>query len=299
VTGTVQKLHHARLRVRDVEEAAARWSLLYGLTREPGTGLLRCAYEDFSLELVPAGDAPPGLEHTGYELRAGVRLEDVALFGEGEVVDVPVRGRGLRLTDPDGNGVLLVERARDPDGTPPVARFTDVLPAFRPRRIQHVNYLTADVPRMVAWYERIGFAVTDWIGDEGCWLHVDRDHHVLALLDKGFAHVHHLAFELVDWGEFRIALDHLGQHGRWTTWGPGRHAMAQNLFAYLRMAEEDLFVELFSDMEQLEPDHVVRHFPDDPHASNVWGQLPPRTYFRFDAEAIEAEKHQLAALGQG
>jgi hypothetical protein len=75
--------------------------------------------------------------------------------------------------------------------------------------------------------------------------------------------------------------------------------MAQNLFAYLRMAEEDLFVELFSDMEQLEPDHVVRHFPDDPHASNVWGQLPPRTYFRFDAEAVEAEKHQLAALGQG
>ncbi len=299
MTGTVQKLHHARLRVRDVEEAAARWSLLYGLTREPGTGLLRCAYEDFSLELVPAGDAAPGLEHTAYELRAGVRLEDVALFGEGEVADVPVRGRGLRLTDPDGNGVVLVERVRDPDGTPPVARFTDVLPAFRPRRIQHVNYLTADVPRMVAWYERIGFAVTDWIGDEGCWLHVDRDHHVLALLDKGFAHVHHLAFELVDWGEFRIALDHLGQHGRWTTWGPGRHAMAQNLFAYLRMAEEDLFVELFSDMEQLEPDHVVRHFPDDPHASNVWGQLPPRTYFRFDAEAIEAEKHQLAALGQG
>ncbi len=292
----IHALHHARLRVRDVDEAAARWGLLYGLTGEPGTGLLRCAYEDFALELVPAGDAEPGLEHVAYELRGGVRLEDVEV--DGEEVAVPIRGRGLRLTDPDGNGVVLVERVVPEDRTPPVARLTTTLPAFHPRRLQHVNYLTSDVPRMVAWYERLGFAVTDWIGDEGCWLHVDRDHHVLALLDKGFAHVHHLAFELVDWGEFRIALDHLGQHGRWTTWGPGRHAMAQNLFAYLRMPEEDLFVELFSDMEQLEPDHVVRHFPDDPHASNVWGQLPPRTYFRFDAEAIEAEKHQLAALGQ-
>ncbi len=297
----IGRLHHARLRVRDVEEAAARWGLLYGLSREPGTGLLRCAYEDFALDLVPVGDGEePGLEHIGYELRAGVSLSDArAAAGEGELVDVPVRGRGLRLSDPDGNGVVLVERDAGEDRTPPVARHTSVLPAFHPRRIQHVNYLTADVPRMVAWYERIGLAVTDWIGDEGVWLHADRDHHVLALLDKGLAHVHHIAFELVDWGEFRVVLDHLGQHGRWVTWGPGRHAMAQNLFAYVRMVEEELFVELFSDMEQLEPDHVVRHFPDDPHASNVWGALPPRTYFRFDAEAVEAERTQRTALESG
>ncbi len=288
----IGRLHHARLRVADVDEASARWARLYGLS-PAGPGLLRCAYEDFALELVEGPE--PGLEHVGYELRAGVRLEDVG----GEEVEVPVRGRGRRLTDPDGNGVVLVERVILADRTPPVARFTDTLPAFHPRRLQHVNYLTGDVPRLVAWYERLGLAVTDWIGDEGCWLHADRDHHVLALLDKGIAHVHHLAFELVDWGELRVALDHLGQHGRPVTWGPGRHAMAQNLFAYVRMPEEELFVELFADMEQLEPDHAVRHFPDDPHASNVWGVLPPRTYFRFDAEAIAAERAQTAALDPG
>ncbi len=289
----IGRLHHARLRVADREEATARWSRLYGLSAASDDGaLLRCAYEDFALELVEGSE--PGLEHVAYELRAGVALEDVTL--DGEEVAVPVRGRGLRLSDPDGNGVVVVERAVPADRTPPVARFTTTLPAFHPRRLQHVNYLTADVPRLVAWYERLGLAVTDWIGDEGCWLHADRDHHVLALLDKGHVHVHHLAFELVDWGELRVALDHLGQHGRPVTWGPGRHAMAQNLFAYVRMPEEALFVELFSDMEQLEPDHAVRHFPDDPHASNVWGVLPPRTYFRFDAEAVAAERAQLAAL---
>ncbi len=291
----IGRLHHARLRVADVEEATARWARLYGLS-PAGPGLLRCAYEDFALELIEAHPPEqPGLEHVGYELRPGARLDDVG----GEEVEVPRRGRGRRLTDPDGNGVVLVERVVPADRTPPVARFTDALPAFHPRRLQHVNYLTADVPRLVAWYEDLGLAVTDWIGDEGCWLHADRDHHVLALLDKGVAHVHHLAFELVDWGEMRVALDHLGQHGRPVTWGPGRHAMAQNLFAYVRMPEEELFVELFADMEQLEPDHEVRRFPDDPHASNVWGVLPPRTYFRFDAAAVAAERAQLTALEPG
>jgi hypothetical protein len=28
----------------------------------------------------------------------------------------------------------------------------------------------------------------------------------------------------------------------------------------------------------------------------VWGLLPPRTYFRFDADAIAAERAQLHAL---
>ena len=135
-----------------------------------------------------------------------------------------------------------------------------------------MNYLTADVEPLVAFYtDVLGLAVTDRIGDGAVWLHCDRDHHVLAFLDKGYEHLHHLAFELVDWGELRVALDHLAQHGRNVVWGPGRHSMAQNLFAYWRMVEEEHFIELFCDLEQLEADHEPRRFPDDPHASNAWG----------------------------
>jgi catechol 2,3-dioxygenase-like lactoylglutathione lyase family enzyme len=289
-------IHHARLRVADAGEAAARWKRLLGLTGEVDgrRALLRCGYEDFCLHLEP-GD-PPGLEHVAYELRPGVALDSV---GEGEAIEVPGRGRGLRLEDPDGNGVVVVEARAlgDEERWPAVARFTDALPAFHPRKLGHVNYLTADTPRLVSWYEqRLGFRQTDWIGDDACWMHVNSDHHTIAFLDKGFAHIHHLAFELVDWGEMRVALDHLGQHGRPITWGPGRHAMAQNLFAYLRMQEEELFVELFADLERLGPDHEVRRFPDDPHASNVWGLLPPRSYFRFDDEAVRSEREQLHML---
>ena len=74
--------------------------------------------------------------------------------------------------------------------------------------------------------------------------------------------------------------------------------MARNLFSYFRMVEEELFVELFCDLEQLTADHVVRMFPDDPHSSNTWGILPPRTYFRFDQAAIAAEDDQAYAYGR-
>ena len=296
------QVHHAALRVADPEEAADRWGRLYGLTRADADGavLLRCAYEDFCLELRPAG-GDGHVEHVAYELRSGVSLADAAerlraAESDPEEVEVPVRGGGLRVTDPDGNPIVLVERVLGAERIPPVARYTDELPAFHPRRLQHFNYLTADVPRLADWYERaLGMKISDWIGDGAVWMHADRDHHVVAFLDKGYSHIHHLAFELVDWGEMRVALDHLAQHRRPIAWGPGRHTMAQNLFAYCRMVEEEVFVELFCDMERLEPDHEPRYFEDDPHGSNAWGILPPRSYFRFDAEAVAAEVAQLEA----
>jgi len=300
----IARIHHVTLRVEDVREARDRWSRLHGLSGEAagGEALLRCAYEDYCLVLRDAGGAAPGIDHVGWELQAGVPLDAAAdrLGAAGaawEEVSVPGRGTGLRTEDPDGNGIVVIERLIPEDRRPPIARFTDVLPAYHPRKLGHVNYLTADVPRVVAFYEdALGFRQTDWIGEGACWLHVNRDHHTLAFLDKGYAHLHHVAFELTDWGELRVALDHLGQHGRPITWGPGRHAMAQNLFAYCRMPEEELFVELFADLEQLDSDHEVRHFADDPHSSNAWGILPPRTYFRFDPESVRAERDQAAAL---
>ena len=299
-------IHHVKLRVADAREAGRRWSLLHGLSGEAdgARALLRCAYEDFCLWLEESpGD--PGLEHVGWELRAGVSIDEArermtATGAEVQDVEVPGRGTGLRTVDADGHGVVVVAppAAGEDQLWPPVARRTEVLPGYHPRKLGHVNFLTGDTPRIVDWYERVlGFRQSDWIGEDACWMHVNADHHTIAFLDKGLRHIHHLAFELVDIGEMRAALDHLGQHGRWVTWGPGRHAMAQNLFAYVRMPEEDLFVELFADLERIGPDHVVRHFPDDPHASNVWGILPPRTYFKFDAESIQAERDQLAALG--
>jgi catechol 2,3-dioxygenase-like lactoylglutathione lyase family enzyme len=173
-----------------------------------------------------------------------------------------------------------------------------VLPGFRPRKLGHVNSLTGELGAMSAFYTGVlGMRVTDRLGDEGAWFHVNRDHHVVALVGKGYAHFHHLALEMTDWGELRVAFDHLAQHGRWLAWGPVRHALGQNLCAYVRVPEEECLVEIYCDMEQLEDDHEPRDWPDTPHSSNTWGILPPRSYFRFDEEAVEAERTGAQALG--
>ena len=280
-------IHHVALRVFDLDEAAARWCRQFGLTvreRRDDRVRLRCGFEDYSVELV-ASDERPGFDHAGWQLAPGVTAESLGL-------EEP-------LIDPDGYGVELVPWREPEDPFPDVARLSTELPGLHPRRLGHVNVVTDDLARLSSFYvDRLGFRVTDRLGDEGLWLNLNADHHVHAMLQKEEAHFHHIALELRDIGEMRAMLDHLAKHGRWVIWGPGRHGVAASLFAYIRVPEEDLIVELYADMEQLGPNHTPRDWEDTPHSSNVWGTLPPRTYFRFDAEAIEIERGQLQALGR-
>ena len=280
-------IHHVALRVFDLDEATERWARQFGLTvreRRDDRAYLRCAFEDYSLELIASGERP-GFDHAGWQLVRGVTAEDLGLPNE--------------LRDPDGYGVELVPWREPESEFPDIARLTTELPALHPRKLGHVNVVTANLARLSAFYvDDLGFRVTDRLGDEGLWLHLNADHHTHAMLEKEEAHFHHFALELRDMGEMRAMLDHLAKHGRWVIWGPGRHGVAASLFAYIRIPEEDLIVELYADMEQLAPDHRPRDWEDTPHSSNVWGTLPPRTYFRFDQEAIEIERGQLQALGR-
>ena len=287
------------LRTADLADAVQRWSIQFGLSvREltPERARLACAYEPYSLELV-ASDVS-GADHAGFELARDVSLDDAASHLERLGVSWEESSGGLFLRDPDGFGVELVPYAPPDDPRPAIARSTTTLGGFHPRKLGHINSLTGDLVGLTSFYcDVLGMRVTDRLGDEGTWLHLGADHHTVALVGKGSYHFHHLAFERTDWGEFRVALDHLAQHGRWLAWGPVRHALGQNLAAYVRIPEEECMVELYSDMEQLAADHAARTWPDDAHSSNTWGILPPRSYFRFDAAAVDSERQGLEALG--
>lgn len=297
-TKLVMNLHHVSMHVADVAEAFARYGLLLGLHGEQSgnEALMRCMHEDYCLVLKPAEGRKPFLDYVAYELEAGLSLEvaqaELTRRGaQAERLAVPLRGEGLLLHDPDGNRVVLVERRRPADARPPIMIETQTLGGYHPRRLGHLNYLTADVQAIYRWYsEVLGFQLTDWIGEAGLWMHVDARHHVLAFLEQGDQHIHHVAFELADWGEMRVALDHIAKHGRYVTWGPLRHGMAQNLASYWRMWEEEYFIELYCDMQVLDADHQPVVHPDNPYASNTWGGLPPRSYFRFDAESVQKER---------
>ena len=289
----LRKIDHVCLRVGDVGEAAARYAIQFGLTvRELGLqrATLACDYEPFSLELVAAkAGEEPGFDHCAWQLRRSVPLTVARdwLAAAWEAWDD--RGDHLSVTDPEGFEHHVLPYEHEADRRPAVARSTAELPGLRPRKLGHINRLTGDMEAVTRFHtDVLGMEISDYLGDAGTWFHVNAEHHQMALVNTGRPHVHHRRAEL---------FDNLAQHGRWLAWGPVRHGIAQNICGYVRITEEPLHVECYCDMEQLEPEHEPRTFPDDRFSSNTWGPLPPRSYFRFDKAAIESERESLETRG--
>ncbi|MFN8186404.1 MAG: VOC family protein [Gaiellales bacterium] len=298
----LHRLDHVCLHVADLDEAAPRWALQFGLlerSRAGGRALLACNDEPYCLELVEGGE--PGFDHAGWELHRDCTLDDARAHLRDRGVAWEEREGCLFVDDPDGRGAQLMpyrEPATDVDRRPQHGRPSQTVHLGGPRKLGHVNCLTGAIHECAVFYEDVlGMGLSDWLGDGGVWFHVNSDHHGMALVGKGYAHFHHLAFDTVDIGKMRDMLDHVARHGRWLGWGPTRHAIAGNIASYVRVVEEACFVELYCDMEQLQDDHVPRVYPDDRFSSNTWGPLPPRSYFRFDEAAIESERQSLETLG--
>ena len=297
------RLDHVCLRVTDLEEASARWQIQFGLverSRGGGRALLACNDEPYCLELVEGGR--PGHDHTAFELRRGCSLDDARAHLTASGVGWEEREDSLFVADPDGRLVQLIPHlpaATEVDRWPQHARPSSTVHVGGPRKLGHVNCLTGDIHLNAAFYaDVLGMRVSDWLDEAGVWFHIGPDHHVMALVDLGYAHFHHLAFETVDIGKMRDLLDHVARHGRWLSWGPTRHGIAGNIASYVRIPEEECHVELYCDMEQLDADHVPRVFPDDRYSSNTWGPLPPRSYFRFDPVAVEFERESWETRGK-
>jgi catechol 2,3-dioxygenase-like lactoylglutathione lyase family enzyme len=299
----LRRLDHVCLRVADLDEASARWQIQFGLVeraRDVSRAYLACNDEPYCLELVE-GDRP-GHDHTAFELAHDCSLTEAGAHFEANTVKYEEREGCLFVADPDGRPVQLMpyrEAVREVDRWPQHARPSSTVHVGGPRKLGHVNCLTGDIQAGLRFYtEILGMRVSDWLGQAGVWFHINSDHHVMALVDLGYAHFHHLAFETVDIGKMRDLLDHVARHGRWLSWGPTRHGIAGNIASYVRIPEEECHVELYCDMEQLQADHVPRVFPDDRYSSNTWGPLPPRSYFRFDPVAVEFERESWETRGK-
>ena len=157
-----------------------------------------------------------------------------------------------------------------------------------PFKLGHVAFHCVDVKKVTDFYcDVLGFRVSDWMGDFFSFLRCGPDHHTINLMETGSNRHFHTAFELRDWAHMHEACDYLSLNGYKLLWGPGRHGIGHNLFAYHR-APNGLITETFAELDRVneelgyfEPRPWHRDNPQrpkvwekDPSASNLWGIMP-------------------------
>ena len=157
-----------------------------------------------------------------------------------------------------------------------------------PHKLGHVAFHVTDVKKVTKFYcDVLGFRESDWMADFFSFLRCGPDHHSINLMETGSNRHFHTAFELRDWAHMHEACDLLSLNGYKLLWGPGRHGIGHNLFAYHR-GPNGLITETFAELDQVneelgyfEPRPWHRDNPQrpkvwakDPAASNLWGVLP-------------------------
>ena len=159
-----------------------------------------------------------------------------------------------------------------------------------PHKLGHVAFHVADVKAMTQFYcDILGFRVSDWMGDYFSFLRCGPDHHSINLIETGSNRHFHTAFELRDWAHLQLACDFLSTSGFTQLWGPGRHGIGHNLFAYHR-SPNGLITELFAELDQMKDESLgyfdprpwhrdnpqrPKKWAKDPSAANLWGPMPP------------------------
>lgn len=159
-----------------------------------------------------------------------------------------------------------------------------------PHKLGHVAFHVTEVKKVTAFYcDVLGFRVSDWMADFFSFLRCGVDHHTINLMETGSNRHFHTAFELRDWGHLQTACDFLSLNGYRMLWGPGRHGIGHNLFAYHR-SPNGMITELFAELDQMKDEELgyfdprpwhrdnpqkPKVWPKDPSASNLWGPMPP------------------------
>jgi catechol 2,3-dioxygenase-like lactoylglutathione lyase family enzyme len=285
----IRKIAHAAYEVPDVEMQVEYYTEIMGLTvTDKGEGAVYLAST---------------VDHHSLVLRRGARAECLRLgFQIGpdddlDAFDRQVQGHGIKtqrrkdaepsiadlvtFTDPKGTTIEVFKR-----GAFAGQRFPSK--GIVPHKLGHVAFHVTDVKHVTRFYcDVLGFRESDWMADFFSFLRCGPDHHTINLMQTGSNRHFHTAFELRDWGHLQTACDYLSLNGYRLLWGPGRHGIGHNLFAYHR-SPAGLITETFAELDRMneelgyfEPrpwhrDHPQRPkvWPKDPAAANLWGIMP-------------------------
>ena len=289
----VNRLAYAVLETPDMSAAVAHYRDVMGLTlvdSDKATAYLTTSVDHHSIVL-RRGDAARCVA-------LGVQVApetDMSAYAK-QIESHSINTKRLRDSQPniadivafdDSKGTQIEVFAEHETIAKPYAKIGIV-----PNKIGHVAYNVTDIDHAVEFYcDVLGFRVSDWMGDFFAFLRCNPDHHTINLVKAEKNKMHHIAFELRDWGHVKDACDHLYECKMPLVWGPVRHGIGHNISMYHRNADGQI-MEHFCELDRIdestgsfEPRLTHRDFPQKPkvwtdiaEAASVWGVPPPEGF---------------------
>lgn len=290
----VRRIAHADFETPDVDRQVDYYTEILGLTLVEKTK--DAAY------LASTNDHHAVVLRKGSEARCTRLAFQTAPDADLAAFRKQVEGHGIKVDSKSDSEPTIPEMLtfEDTKGTVmEVFREREVAPqrfgekGIVPLKLGHVAFNVVDVKKASAFYcDVLGFRVSDWMADFFVFLRCSPDHHTINLVDSQKSKLHHIAFELRNWGHLQTACDFLATKGYPLIWGPGRHGIGHNLFAYHRNPDGQI-VELFAELDRINDEDLGYFEPrpwhkdrpqkpkvwsKDPSASNIWGIMPPHDF---------------------
>ena len=264
----IVRLSHVEYRVTDLARSRAFYVDTLGLqvTDETADRICLRAMEErghHSIVLAQADTAEVSV--LGFKLFDEPDLDKAAAFFQARGLPVdwvgrPFQGRTLRTRDPWG---IPLEFYVKMDRLPPIHQHYALYRGVKPLRIDHFNMFSADVDAAVAFYNEIGFRVTEYTEDEetgrcwAAWMHRKGGVHDVAFTNGEGPRLHHTAF----WVPTPLNIIDLLDLMATTGWvanierGPGRHGISNAFFLYVRDPDGNRIEIYCSDYQTVDPDH--------------------------------------------
>lgn len=289
----VDRLAYAALETPDLSAAVAHYTDVMGLTlvdSDKTSAYLTTSVDHHNIVLRKGGAAR--CVALGFQVAPETDLSAYASQIEGHSIKTkrlkdsqPTIGEIVAFDDSKGTQIEVF--AKQQTISTPYAKAGIV-----PNKIGHVAYNVTDIEGAVKFYcDVLGFRVSDWMGDFFAFLRCSPDHHTINLVKAEKIKMHHVAFELRDWGHVKDACDRLFECRTPLVWGPVRHGIGHNISIYHRNADGQI-MEHFCELDRVvestgsfEPRPTHRDFPQKPkiwteimEAASLWGVPPPEGF---------------------
>ena len=289
----ILRLSHVEYRVTDLARSRAFWVDTLGLQvtgEEPGRLYLRAMEErgHHCVTLVEA--AEPSVGVLGFKVFDDGELDKAAAWfaRQGlpvEWVESPFITRAFRTRDPFGIPLEFYARM---ERLAPIHQKYALYRGVKPLRIDHFNMFASDVDASVAFYNSIGFRVTEYTEDAksgrcwAAWMHRKGGVHDVAFTNGRGPRLHHTAFwvptplNIIDLLDLMATTGYVANIER----GPGRHGISNAFFLYIRDPDGHRIEIYCSDYQTVDPDlEPIRWDLKDPQRQTLWGAPAPRSWF--------------------